>query len=50
MEKQIHNMLKKDPNRSDDFLLIYSCSNLKKCSFEKNAFEDKSNDFILIKS
>ena len=48
MEKQIHNMLKKDASRSDDLLLSYSCSKFEKCSFEKNAFENKSTDFIII--
>ena len=40
MEKQIHNMLKKDSSRSDDLLSTYSCSKFEKCSFEKNAFKD----------
>ena len=48
MEKQIHNKLKKIASRSDDFLSSYSCSKFEKCSFEKNAFKDKSNDFIVI--
>ena len=48
MEKQIHNMLKKDPSRSDDLLLSYSCSKFEKCSFEKNVFKDKSTNFIVI--
>ena len=47
MEKQIHNMLKKDPSRSDDLLSSHSCSKFEKCSFEKNAFKDKSIDFIV---
>ena len=47
MEKQIHNKLKKDPSRSDDFLSSYSCSKFEKCSFMKNAFKDKSTDFIV---
>ena len=38
MEKRIHNMLEKDPSRSDDLLSSYSCSKFEKCSFEKNAF------------
>ena len=46
MEKQIRNMLKMDPSRSDDLLSSYSCSKFEKCSFEKNAFKDKSTDFI----
>ena len=48
MEKQIHNEIKKDLSRLDDLLLSYSCSKLKKCSFEKNAFKDNSTDFIVI--
>ena len=48
MEKQIHNMLKKDLSRPDDLLSSYSCSKFEKCSFEKNAFKDKSTDFIVI--
>ena len=48
MEKQIHNMLKKEPSRSDDFLSSYSYSKFEKCSFEQNAFKDKSTDFIFI--
>ena len=48
MEKQIHNMLKRDPSRSHDLLSSYSCSKFEKCSFEKNAFKDKSSDFIVI--
>ena len=48
MEKQIHNKLKKDASRSDDFLSRYSCRKFEKCSFEKNAFKDKSTDFIVI--
>ena len=48
MEKQIHNMLKKYPSRSDDLLSSYSCSKFDKCSFEKNAVKDKSTDFIVI--
>ena len=48
MEKQIHNKLKKDPNRSDDLLSSYSCSKFEKCSFEKNAFKNKSSDFIVL--
>ena len=42
IEKQIQNKLKKDSSRSDDLLSSYSCSKLEKCSFEKNAFKDKS--------
>ena len=42
IEKQIHNQLKKDSSRSDDFLSSYSCSKFEKCSFEKSAFIDKS--------
>ena len=41
IEKQIHNKLRKDSSRSDDFLSSYSCSKFEKCSFEKNAFKDK---------
>ena len=48
IEKQIHNKLKKDASRSDDLLSSYSCSKFEKCSFEKNAFKDKSTDFIVI--
>ena len=48
MEKQIHIMLKKDPSWSDDLLSSYSCSKFENCSFEKNAFKDKSTDFIVI--
>ena len=48
MEKQVHNKLKKDPSRSDDLLSSCSCSKFEKCSFEKNAFKDKSTDFIVI--
>ena len=48
MEKQIHSKLKKDASRSDDLLSSYSCSKFEKCSFEKNAFKDKSTDFIVI--
>ena len=48
MEKQIHNKLKKDASGSEDFLSIYSCSKFEKCSFERNAFKDKSTDFIVI--
>ena len=44
MEKQIHNMLKKDPSRSDDLLSSYFCSEFEKCSFEKNAFKDRSTE------
>ena len=47
MEKQIHNKLKKDSSRSDDLLSSYSCSKFEKCSFEKNAFKDKSSDLSL---
>ena len=47
-EKKIYKMLKKDPSRSDDLLSSYSCSKFEKCSFEKNAFKDKSTDFIVI--
>ena len=46
--KKIHNMLKKDPSRSDDLLSSYSCSKFEECSLEKNAFKDKSTDFIVI--
>ena len=42
IEKQIHDELRKDSGRSDDFLTSYSCSKFEKCSFEKNAFKDKS--------
>ena len=42
MEKQIHNKLRKDSSRSDGFLSSYSCSKFEKCSFEKNAFKDKT--------
>ena len=48
MEKQVHNKLKKDASRSDDLLSSYSCSKFEKYSFEKNAFKDKSTDFIVI--
>ena len=48
MQKQIPNMLKKDPSRSDDLLSSYSCSKFEKCSSEKNAFKDKSTDLIVI--
>ena len=48
MVKEIHNMLKKDPSRSDDLLPSYSCSKFKKCSFEKKAFKDRSTGFIVI--
>ena len=48
IEKRIHNKIKKDASQSDDLLSSYSCSKLGKCNFEKNAFEDKSNDFIFI--
>ena len=48
MEKQIQNMLKKDPSRWDDLLSSYSCSKFEKCIFEKNAFKVKSTDFIVI--
>ena len=47
MEKRIHNKLKKDSSRSDDLLSSYSCSKFEKCSFEKNAFKDKSTDLSL---
>ena len=47
MEKQVHNKLKK-PSRSDDLLSSYSCSKFEKFSFEKNAFKDKSTEFIVI--
>ena len=50
MEKQVHNKLKKDQSRSDDLLSRYSCSKFEKCSFEKNAFKDKSIDLIVINS
>ena len=42
IEKQINNKLRKDSSRSDDLLSSYSCSKFEKCSFEKNAFKDKS--------
>ena len=42
IEKQIHNKLRKDSSRSDNLLSSYSCSKFEKCSFEKNAFKDKS--------
>ena len=48
MENQIDNKLKKDASRSDELLSSYSCSKFEKCSFEKNAFKDKSTDFIVI--
>ena len=48
MTKQIRNKLKEDTSRSDDLLLSYSCSKFEKCSFEKNAFKNKSTDFIVI--
>ena len=48
MEKQVHSKLEKDPSRTDDFLPSYNCSKFEKCSFEKNAFKDKSTDFIVI--
>ena len=48
MEKQIHNMQRKDPSRSDDFLFSYSCSKFEKCTFEENAFKDKITNFIVI--
>ena len=48
MEKQIHNKLKKDLSLSDDLLSSYSCSKFQKCSFDKNAVNDKSTDFIVI--
>ena len=48
MEKQVHNKLKKDPSRSGDLLLSYNYSKFEKSSFEKNAFKDKSTDFIII--
>ena len=48
MEKQIQNKLKRDPSRSDDLLSSYSSSKFEKCSFEKNAFKDKSTHFIVI--
>ena len=47
MKKQIRNKLKKDSSRSDNFLSSYSCSKFEKCSFEKNAFKDKSTDLSL---
>ena len=37
-----YNKLRKDSSRSDDLLSSYSCSKFEKCSFEKNAFKDKS--------
>ena len=49
MEKLVHNKIKKDPSRSDDFLSSCSYRKFEKCSFEKNAFENKSTDFIVIK-
>ena len=42
IEKQLHNELRKDSSWSDDLLSSYSCRKFKKCSFEKNAFKDKS--------
>ena len=48
MEKQIPNMLKNDSVRSDDLLSSYRCRKFEKCSFETNAFKDKSTDFIVI--
>ena len=49
MEKhQIHNKLKKDKSRSDDLLSSYSCIKFEKCNFEKDAFKDKSTEFIVI--
>ena len=52
MEKQLHNELKKDSSRSDDLLSSYNCSKFEKCSFEINAFKDKSTgpslDFLLL--
>ena len=42
IEKQIQNKLRKVSSRSDDLLSSYSCSKFEKCSFEKNAFKDKS--------
>ena len=42
VEKQIHNKLRKDSSRLDDFLSSYSGSKFEKFSFGKNAFEDKS--------
>ena len=42
IEKQIHNKLRKDLSRSDNLLSSYSYSKFEKCSFEKNAFKDKS--------
>ena len=42
IEKQIHNKQSRDSSRSDDLLSSYSCSKFEKCSFEKNAFKDKS--------
>ena len=46
IEKQIHNKLTKDSSRSDDFFSSYSCSKFEKCSFEKNAVEDKSRQSL----
>ena len=46
MEKQIHNMLKKDPSRLDDLLSSYSCSKFQKCSFEKNTFKDTHREIL----
>ena len=48
MEKQILNKLKQGASRSDDLLSSYSCRKFEKCSFEKDAFEDKSTYFIVI--
>ena len=46
--KTIHNKLKKDASRPDDLLSSYSRNKFEKCSFKKNAFKDKSTDFIVI--
>ena len=48
MKKQVQNKLKKVPSRSDDLLSSYNCRKFEKCNFEKNAFQDKSTDFIVI--
>ena len=48
MEKQVQNKPKTDPSRSDDLLSSSNCSKFEKCSLEKNAFKDRSTDFIVI--
>ena len=48
MEEQIDSKLKKGASRSHDLLSSYGFSKFEKCSFEKNAFRDKSTDFIVI--